>query len=399
MRESVESKSNLKRSTCFFDRAKMSKSNPSRDLPKSAGGTTPVGYRDTTTVYRSLAAVPSQLQAVNIHSRNEKATGSLVGPQSKSQGEVLWTDAKVKLVQSGKEAHPVPIPLIVPNAPQNAFCLESNPLSKVVTAVNRLLEEHDVDMLFNAEKFKWKCACYEALVETRFVCRLYSIPEKEGYFVLDFQRRSGDPFHFQSIYKAIHFKLLKSGFVVPYTDSKNVIEPEFRTFKPMALPADFFSTDDQEADEKNLKEYEPLCKMCTSSFIDVQREGLGALACHVEQSESARRCLVTFAEKLIEAVALSRDDQVKRLATSSLAAISIEKSSHSFIKENGGLKVLTDILLNDKELLETRRQAGKALVNVGDLTPDLANSIKGAHISRDARLLQIVKELNSRLTY
>jgi len=373
------------------------KQNPSRDLPKSVGGTTPVNYRSSSAVYRSLAAVPSQVDVADRPFRGveKQPFSALAGPQTKAHGEVVWTETKVKNA-SEKEAHPLPIPLIVANAPHNSLFLESNPVSKVVIAVHALFEQHNVDSQFNDVKFKWKCACYDAQTETRFVCRLFTIPDRVNYFVLDFQRMSGDALHFQSIYKAINYKLLKSGFVVPCGDSKNMVEPEMRTFKPRALPADFFANSDmQEEEEKDSKEYEPLCKMCNSPYIDVQREGLTALANHLEQSEFARKTLAPFAEKLIEAVSLTRDIQVRRLATGALAVCSTEKLTHRFIQEKAGLKVLAGLLFDEQELLETRRQAGKVLLNVGVYTTDIASLIKRAPIVKDARLAQVIKDLRA----
>jgi len=378
----------------------MKRQNPSRDLPKTVGGTTPVNYRSSSAVYRSLSAVPAQLEvAERTTQRVDKPFSSLVGPQTKTHGEVVWAETKTKVVTE-KEAHPLPIPLIVANAPYNSLLLESNPVSKVVGAVHLLLEQHNVDTQFNDVKFKWKCACYDAHTETRFVCRLFSVPDRANYFILDFQRRNGDAMYFHSIYKAINYKLLKSGFVIPCGESRNMVEPEIRSFKPRALPADFFSSSEQdEEEEKDAKEYEPLCKMCISPFIDVQREGLSALANHMEQSEFARKSLAPFAEKLIEAVSLSRDIQVRRLATSAIANCSSEKTAHIYIQEKGGLRVLTEILLDEQELLETRRQAGKVLLNVGIFNADVASLIKRAQVAsiKDARLSQIFRDIRTRV--
>jgi len=366
----------------------MKGNNPVRDLSKTVGGTTPVNYRSSGAVYRSLSAAPTQISV------ERTQTTEIFGQQ---KGEVVWTESKnLKTSVTNKDVRPLPIPLIVANAPHNSLFLESNPVSKVIAEVHSLFEQNDVDFEFNETKFKWKCVCYDDRTETRFVSCLFSVPDKPNYFVLDFQRRSGDAFHFQSIYKAIHFKLVKSAFVVSCGDKKTLVAPEIRTFKPMALPDDFFTTDDKDEEEKDSKEYEPLCKMCLSQYIDVQREGLMALAGHCEKSASARVCLAPFAEKLVDAVNLSRDVHVRRLATSALRAISEEKSSHRFIKEKGGSKALANVLLNEQELVETRRQAGKVLCNLSDLGSDVTNSIKNAPIAKDARLCLILKELQSR---
>lgn len=228
----------------------MKGNNPTRDFPKTATATAPVTYRNSAAVYRSLSAVPAPLDVDRQQLRVEKPFAPLHGPQTKSQGEVVWAEGKhIKQAQS-KEAHPIPIPLILANAPHNSLYVESNPVSKVVEAVNELFQQHLVDTEFNELKFKWKCACYNAQMETRFVSRLFSVPDKPNFFVLDFQRRSGDPFHFQSIYKAINFKLLKTGFVVPCKDQRDMPAPTMKTFKPMALPADFFFDDEQSREDR-----------------------------------------------------------------------------------------------------------------------------------------------------
>jgi hypothetical protein len=376
----------------------MKGSNTARDLPKNVvGTTTPVTYRSTAAVYRSLAAVPVQLDVEKHQARAEKQFASLIGPQTKNHGEVVWSETKDARPLNAREVEPVPIPLIVANAPHNTVYLESNPVSKVVAAVHELFEQQHVDFEYNGAKYKWKCACYDSQTETRFVSKLFSIPDKANFFVLDFQRRSGDPFHFQSIYKAINFKLLKSGFVVLCGDSKaNQREPEIRTFKPMALPDNFFAEDEVQ-EEKGSKEYEPLCNMCLSPYIDVQREGLAALANHVETSHFARKALAPFAEKLMEAVTLSRDPQVRRLAISTVAGMSMEASVHSFVKAKGGLRVLVNVLLDPSELLETRRQAGRALYNIAEWDSDTRSILKRAQSPNDMRLIQLMKDLQSRL--
>jgi hypothetical protein len=273
--------------------------------------------------------------------------------------------------------------------------LESNPVSKVVTAVHALFDQQFVDYEYNGTKYKWTCLCYEAQVETRFVSRLFSVPDKANYFVLDFQRRSGDPFHFHSIYKSINFKLLKSGFVVPCGEQKVLPAPEMRTFKPLALPPDFFG-DAAAEEEKDAMEFEPLLKMCLSPYIDVQREGLVVLANHVETSELARKSLVGFAENLMEAVSLSRDTQVRRLAMATLASLTAEPATHTIVQEKGGLRVIASIFLDPNELVETRRQAARLLANIPVWDQDTKSLVKRARIAKDARLIELLQNLQVR---
>jgi hypothetical protein len=329
-------------------------------------------------------------------SATEKQFAKLVGPQTKGHhGEVVWAEAKSK-AQAG-EVQPCPIPLIVANAPHHSLFVESNPVSKVVNAVQNLFDQQQVDSVFNSAKFKWKCVCYDGDVETRFVSRLFSVPDKTNFFVLDFQRRSGDPLHFQSIYRAINFRLLKSGFIVCNENRMDLKmeEPEFRTFKPLALPDVF---ENEEMDEVSLfADLEPLCKMCTSSFVDVQREGLNALAAQLGSSDAARKALVSFVGKLMEIVSLTRDAQVRRLAMSAIAKLALENSVSQNIVAKGGSRVLVNFLVSQSETLETRRHCASALLHIHQLDPQSKAALLGASKAGDARLDQMLGELQAKL--
>lgn len=369
--------------------------NSTRDLSKNPPvTTTPVNYRDANTVYRSLAAVPAPL---DIHrsgaSSAERSLGKLVGPQTKSRGDVVWAETKQTKAQQG-EAQPCPIPLIVAQAPHHSMFVESNPVSKVVSAVSELFTQQNVDAMFNSGKFKWKCACYDGDAETRFVSRLFSVPGKANFFVLDFQRRSGDPFHFQSIYKAINFRLLKSGFIV-CNDAKaesKIEEPVFRTFKPLSLPDDFFG----EEDESSAADVEPLVRMCCSPYVDVQREGLSALTAQLETSEAARKAVLSFAGKLMEIISLTRDMQVRRLAASAISKLSTDESAAQVIAGRGGIRVLVNVMLSSSETLETRRHCASALLKSNSMDAQSKSMILSAAMSSDARLDQSLRELQTR---
>jgi len=354
-----------------------------------------VNYRDANTVYRSLSAGPAPLDVARHSAPGEKLFGGkLSAPQAKNPGQVAWTEAKV-VKGSQNEPQPYPIPLIVANAPHQSFLVESNPVSKVVGAVHELFQQQQVDFVFNSGKFKWKCACYDGETETRFVSRLFSVPDKVNFFVLDFQRRAGDPFHFQSIYKAINFRLLKSGFIVcndNKSDSKAAEEPSFRTFKPLALPDDFF-VDGGDLSDVDL---EPLFRMCSSPYIDVQREGLSALATQIGASDEARKIAVSFGPKLMEIVSLSRDPQVRRLAASAIAKLSAEESARHLIASKGGVRVLVNMLINQSETLETRRHVGGALLQLSDWDASSVSLMKSMATTSDARLDQIVRDLHAK---
>jgi hypothetical protein len=263
-----------------------------------------------------------------------------------------------------------------------------------VTAVNELFTQQNVDTEFNSGKFKWKCACYDGDAETRFVSRLFSVPGKANFFVLDFQRRSGDPFHFQSIYKAINFRLLKSGFIV-CNDAKaesKVEEPVFRTFKPLALPDDFFG-DDVASSEVDV---EPLIRMCSSPYVDVQREGLSALVAQIDSCDVAKKAVFSFAGKLMEIISLTRDLQVRRLAVSAIAKLASDEAASQIIAGRGGVRVLVNLMLNSGETLETRRHCSSALLKLNSMDAQSKSMVLSAGMSSDARLDHNLRELQVR---
>jgi len=368
--------------------------NNSRDLGKNPPvATTPVNYRDANTVYRSLSAVPAPVEALRHSLHDKQFSGKLVGGQPKSQGQVAWSEAKTAKTTSS-EAQPCPIPLIVANAPHTSLFVESSPVSKVVSAVHELFKQHQVDVVFDSSKFKWKCSCYEGETETRFVSRLFSVPDKVNFFVLDFQRRSGDAFHFQSIYKAINFRLLKSGFVVcnDRAETKTIEEPVFRTFQPLALPADFIVDEEVES-----ADFDPLWRMCTSPFIDVQREGLSALATQIASNSNARKALIPLMTKLMDLVTMSRDQQIRRLAVSAVSKLSVEDAAAQILSERGGVYVLVNIFTNVTEMPETRRHAGFALRSARSWDAQSMNVIRSAPLTSDARLDQILFDLKSKI--
>jgi hypothetical protein len=357
-------------------------------------GQTPFGevYRSSA-VFRSLE-VPLTAPTTFTPSSSEKALPHLYGPVATKQGEVFYqVKSQSKQVLTDKDSKPLPIPLIVPNAPHFSVFIQSDPVSQVIERVHSLFERNYVDAEFNPVKFKWKCACYANHNETTFVCQLFSTPEKQNYFILDFQRRSGDPFHFQSIHRSMNNELLKDGFVVNCTGEKIPTGPTpIRTFKPMALPDDFL---DEVEEKVDFKDFEPLCQMCVSPFIDVQREGLGALASQLEESQQARGCLVPFTEQLFMAVARSRDIQVRRLAISALAWIS---STESLNVKKEELLTVESLIMNEQEILETRRQAAKVLLNLmNNSATSLSSALKSAIIgAQDARLRKLVDDIKSR---
>ena len=370
----------------------------SRDLSKNPPlTTTPVSYRDVSTVYRSLSAVPATLDVSRNLDAVDKQFAKLVGPQSKGHGEVVWTEKKQNKTQTG-EAQPCPIPLIVANAPHQSLLVESNPVSKVVNSVHELLKQHNVDAVFDSTKFKWKCVCYDGDVETRFVSRLFSVPGRSNFFVLDFQRRCGDPFHFQSVYRAINFRLLKSGFIVcneNRADAK-MEEPPFRTFKPLSLPE---IIDNDESDGSvTMEDLEPLCRMCTSAYLDVQREGLTALAAQIASNSSVRKMLASFTGTLMEIVSLTRDAQVRRLAVSAVAKLSAESSVTNDLVAKGGLRVLVNLMVNPSETLETRRHCANALLNIHQLDSSTKEVVIQTANVGDVRLDAMIGELKAKIT-
>jgi len=371
-------------------------SNISNRDAKKAATTTPVYRGVSRSVYRSLAAEPVPL---SVH--RDAATGlerpfsKLNGPQTKSPGDVVWSEQK-HTKSGAAELLPCPIPLIVANAPHQSLFVESNPVTKVVSAVHELLQQHEVDSVYNSSKFKWKCSCYAGHAETRFVARLFSVPDKTGFFVLDFQRRGGDAFHFQSLYKAMHFRLLKTGFVVcndPKSEQKFADAPVIRTFKPLPLPQDLLRDMDSQAPV----DLEPIYRMCNSQYIDVQREGLAALSAQVAESAAARQAATGISGRLVELISLSRDSQVRRLAVTALAHISSLAQAHQVIADKSSVLVLAKLVTNEDESAETRRQACSTLAALPRTALDqtVLATLKSVQTAADPRLAQLAQSFSA----
>jgi len=286
--------------------------------------------------------------------------------------------------------------LIVAHAPHQSLFVESNPVAKVVSAVHELFQQHDVDSAYNADKFKWKCSCYASESETRFVARLFSVPDKAGFFVLDFQRRSGDAFHFQSLYKAMHFRLLKTGFVVcndAKTEQMRMEEPVMRTFKPLPLPSDLVVAVDDDCEPID---FTPIIRMCNSQFIDVQREGLAALASQLSEADAgSQESALPIIGRLAELVSLSRDSQVRRLAATALARLSLMPQSHGALSEKGLVSMLVKLTVSAEEIIETRRQACQTLANIPRkaLDDSAVGTLKSAQSCADSRLAQLIQSV------
>jgi len=373
----------------------MESNSNNRDARKAAT-TTPVYRGVSRSVYRSLAAEPVPLSVHRDAATGlEKSFSKLNGPQTKGPGDVVWSEQKHAKAATS-ELLPCPIPLIVANAPHQSLFVESNPVTKVVAAVHELLQQHEVDSIYNSSKFKWKCSCYAGQTETRFVARLFSVPDKTGFFVLDFQRRGGDAFHFQSLYKAMHFRLLKTGFVVcndSKAEQKAADEPVIRTFKPLPLPQDLVGDLDIEAPV----DLEPIYRMCNSQYIDVQREGLAALSAQVAESAEAREAATAISGRLMELISLTRDSQVRRLAVTTLAKIAPLAQAHQVVAEKGSVLVLAKLVTNEEEIAETRRQACSTLAALPRAVLDqtVLATLKSVQTAADPRLAQLAQSLGA----
>lgn len=326
----------------------------------------------------------------------------LVGPHVSQASEAKYfrdgmpkTPEALSQMVVTSEPKPAPIPLIVPST-QHVLCVKSDPVSLVVKEVDGLFERHEVDTVYSSVKFKWKCATYSNQRETRFVCKLYSVPQEPNYFVLDFERRCGDAFQFQSIYRSLNNELLKSGFLVKCDRNKQAEEcTPMKTFKPLALPEDYTMEEDDEESKVEAKDFEPLCQMCLSPYIDVQREGLAALSTQLQMSQEAQVVLAPFGSKLMQAVAGSRDSQVRRLAVTCIACIT--KSALVPLRPEE-IQLVTNLVLNDLESAETRRQSLGIILNLcgkdSRRVRDAVLSIRNANIiAKDGRMNELLSSL------
>lgn len=347
-----------------------------------------VVYRSSAAVYRGLELpISPPVQQLDTKRQGEKAMPFLSGPAVNKHGEAMYVGAGEKLRVADQEAKPLPIPLLIANAPHNALTIRSQPVSLVVEEVHKLFARHLVDQDYS--DFVWDCKCYANHTETRFVARLFSAPDRTDFFLLDFQRLCGDAFHFQSIHRAINSELLKSGFVIC---KEECTAPTLRVFKPMPLPSNFL---DEELTEEKASDYDPIVKMVSSDFIDVQREGLIVLSNQLEQNPAARLCLTLISDKLFTLACVSHDQQVRRLAVSALRWLA-ESTRIACSREQAA--AMCKLVFHDKEISETRRQAGILLRNLAEsnqeMVKDILKSFSSAKIiAKDARLIQIIDDL------
>lgn len=373
-------------------------SNPSGAAYRSAADM--MGEHRGAAVYRSLAMVESSSETLPFEVRRvtDKAHAHLNDPVASKRGEVFWDASGAKMaamkanMSKEESSKPMPIPLIVVNAPHKTLYLQSDPVGLVIDQVHDLLERHAVDCQYHSDLFKWKCFAYgKGGAETSFVCRLFTVPDKVNYFILDFQRRSGDAYHFTSLYKGMHNELLKSGFVVNCGSRVPVDPPApVRTFNAPQLPAEF-----KDVMEEKAEDFTPLCNMCTSQYVEVSRQGLTALSGQLLTNPNAKTMLAPFAEKLVSLAGMSRDPQIKRLACTSLCELSSVPMAQRVIVDRSGTTVLTQLLFNEDELVETRRKAAQTLLNLCHVLPkEVALVLKKSNLrSKDKRFEQIVSQL------
>lgn len=387
----------------------MKPNRPPRDLSptdnyRAVGATTNV-YRNAA-VYRSLEVPQPTPQLRTTSAGVDKPLFGLQGPAVTNAGDVLYKEAKAGVQAfpsashdgTAQETKPLPIPMIYANVPHNMLYVNVEPVSAIVDECERLFQKHDVDTTYNAAKFKWKCVSYSSQRETSFVCKLYSVPDRANYFALDFERRSGDAFQFNSIYKSINNELVKTGFMVACPNGVRKEEPTvLKTFTPFALPDDYMDDDEMEEEKIEAKDYEPLLHMCLSPYIDVQREGLAALASQLESNTEARGMLASFSPKLMDAVAGSRDSQVRRLALTCVGSMAAS-APVAFTPQE--MQVITNFVLQESECMETRRQAAKLVLCMfrqdQRLARDCVLTIKNASLkARDVRFTNILAEIQA----
>lgn len=145
-----------------------------------------------------------------------------------------------------------------------------------------------------------------------------------------------------------------------------------------------------------MDDFSPICNMCNSPYVEIQREGLQALYGQLQSNPGSKRTLAPFAENLLTLVSASRDMQVKRLACTSLCELSNEDAAQRVIADRSGSVALTQLLFDANQPLETRRRVAQTLVNVSDVLPkEVGTQIKSkaCDTKKDARFEKILSEL------
>jgi len=261
-------------------------------------------------------------------------------------------------------------------------------LGRALAAITQAFKANNVDVTFKDAKFKWKCHAYFRNQETHFASRLFAVTRDSC--VLQSQRLSGDAVHFYSLFAALENALALAGLCEKPASAPLPV----RGMAPMPLPDEFKTT--RRASEEEIA---ALLDPCFAEFMDVQCEGLRALANHLADNPDRSSDVLSAVDKLIRLIEPDQDVCVRRLAASSLCGL--PSAAEPMIVKGNGLLPLAHAVVDDGECCELRRHATRLLIklcsghadDVGScFSPGLLPSL--AHSTQDDRLRELLERLH-----
>ena len=228
----------------------------------------------------------------------------------------------------------------------NSVQIKTSLLQSAVETITAILKSRDVDAVFRPDEFRWQCQAYFRNQETDFHALLFAHDRNSSYLLI-FHRCAGDAIHFNTLVNSITCDMARQGLCeAPARPSARVFG-----FQARAIPDDFQMAPSEEQDLANL------VAPCFTEYVDVQREALRVLANHVADNPQACKSLLSFVDQLVKLIEPGQDSDVRRLAASTLANMSVEAAP--LIVENHGLPALSETVVDESASCELRRLAAR----------------------------------------
>lgn len=245
-----------------------------------------------------------------------------------------------------------------------------------------------IDCEKNQAKFKFKCTAYSLSggCATQFVVRVFSL-ENETSLAVEFQRRSGDPVQFCTVYRRCLHSLKTSGCI-----NKKSRLPQGDMFEPPK-----FEGPPSETAAKDAKEtITCLLQMLSSKCVDVQAEAAGALADLAANPEMHKAILENSVVEAFCNATKSSSQTVHRCAVTGLAnltgAVAKADAARAVIRQQC---IKSIVELTNSPCLQVQRDAARLLANMtavgvplcgNDAVEELRTRLEGLRTSGDRRV-------------
>lgn len=287
--------------------------------------------------------------------------------------------------------------------PSYHFFTESSP-SRVLSTLLPILQAAQVDCFQRLEKYKVKCTAYRNGARLPFTVRVWLAPDgsecggnEQGSdivsppakYAVEFQRRSGDIFYFNELYRNAKRALHAQGLV----DSELCAADKTPTPTAPALDAQI-TTEQAKETLKNL------LQMASSKYVDVKHQALLALADLVNNAGAKVQSLMVatgVVELLAEELNCSNED-VHSCALTALATLCRDKEDVCKRAHDAGV-ITTLLSLRGSARLQVVRECARALGHIGSslgtkvIDDNFRSALAQFRYCRDARAREYVAPL------